>query len=70
MKIKVVDMPYQQVMALPRPQRPRPLRPSPLIRGLLYAVSAPELRQVGGTHYVACHAYDDPSFRLRRNANG
>lgn len=50
MKIKVVDMPYRQVMALPRPQRPKPLRPSPLIRGLLYAVSAPELRQVGFTH--------------------
>ena len=32
--------------------------------------TVPELRQVGGTHYVACHAYDDPSFRLRRNANG
>ena len=32
--------------------------------------TVPELRQVGGTHYVACHAYDDPSFCLRRNANG
>ena len=32
--------------------------------------TVPELRQMGGTHFVACHAYDDPSFRLRRNANG
>ena len=32
--------------------------------------TVPELRKVGGTHFVACHAYDDPSFRLRRNANG
>ena len=32
--------------------------------------SVPELRHVNGSHYVACHAYDDPSFRLRRNANG
>ena len=32
--------------------------------------TVPELRKMGGTHFVACHAYDDPSFRLRRNANG
>ena len=30
----------------------------------------PELRHAGGTHYVACDAYDDPSFCLRRNSNG
>ena len=30
----------------------------------------PELRHMGGTHYVACDAYDDPSFCLRRNSNG
>ena len=28
----------------------------------------PELRNLAGkTHYVACHAYDDDNFRLRRN---
>ena len=28
----------------------------------------PELRNIAGaTHYVACRAYDDPNFRLRRN---
>lgn len=31
----------------------------------------PELRQMlGETHFAACHAYSDPNFRLRRNANG
>ena len=29
----------------------------------------PELRLVVGTHYVACSAYDDPAFALRRNAH-
>lgn len=31
---------------------------------------APELRHMGGTHYVACDAYRDPNFCLRRNSNG
>ncbi|MEA4964975.1 MAG: ABC transporter ATP-binding protein [Oscillospiraceae bacterium] len=31
---------------------------------------SPELYHMGGTHSVACHAYDDPNFRLRRNSNG
>ena len=30
----------------------------------------PELRHVEGSHYVACDAYRDSSFRLRRNQNG
>ena len=30
----------------------------------------PALRHMGGTHYVACDAYDDPSFCLRRNSHG
>ena len=30
----------------------------------------PELRHVEGSHYVACDAYRDPSFRLRRTQNG
>ena len=28
------------------------------------------LRHMGGTHYVACDAYADPNFCLRRNSNG
>ena len=32
--------------------------------------AVPELRHIGGTHYVACSAYTDPNFRLRRNENG
>ena len=31
---------------------------------------APELRHMGGTHYVACDAYRDPNFCLRRNSHG
>ena len=30
----------------------------------------PELRHMGGTHYVACDAYNDPDFCLRRNSHG
>ena len=30
----------------------------------------PALRHVAGSHYVACDAYNDPSFRLRRDQNG
>lgn len=32
--------------------------------------AVPALRNMGGTHYAACRAYDDPSFCLRRNSNG
>ena len=32
--------------------------------------AVPELRPVRGNHFVACAAYDDPNFRLRRNQNG
>ena len=31
---------------------------------------APGLRHMGGTHYVACDAYRDPNFCLRRNSHG
>ena len=34
------------------------------------AASVPSLRPMGGTHFVACHAYDRENFRLRRNENG
>ena len=30
----------------------------------------PALRHVDGNHYVACDAYNDPNFRLRRDRNG
>ncbi len=30
----------------------------------------PALRPMGGTHFVACDAYNDPAFRIRRNSNG
>jgi len=30
----------------------------------------PGLRHMGGTHYVACDAYQNKQFRLRRNSNG
>ena len=53
------------------------LMPDPmnLPQGCPYATEAcreniPELRHVDGSHYVACDAYRDPSFRLRRNQNG
>ena len=28
--------------------------------------SVPALRPVSETHFVACHAYDDPNFRIKR----
>ncbi len=34
------------------------------------SASVPELRPMGGTHFVACSAYDRENFRLRRNENG
>lgn len=30
----------------------------------------PNLRHMGGTHYVACSAYEKEGFKLRRNENG
>ena len=32
--------------------------------------AVPGMRHLGGTHYVACDAYNDPKFCLRRNSNG
>ena len=29
--------------------------------------AVPGLRHVEGTHYVACDAYNDPAFKIRRN---
>ena len=41
MKIKVVDMPYEQALAQPREKHTPPRRPSMLFRTLLRALSAP-----------------------------
>ena len=43
MKIKVVDMPYEQALAQPREKHTPPRRPSMLFRTLLRALSAPDL---------------------------
>ena len=48
MKIKVVDMPYEQALAQPREKHTPPRRPSMLFRALLCALSAPDLR---ATHF-------------------
>ena len=43
MKIKVVDMTYEEALAQPQQQHRPPKRPSLLFRTLLRAVSAPDL---------------------------
>ena len=48
MKIKVVDMPYEQALAQPREKHTPPRRPFMLFRALLRALSAPDLR---ATHF-------------------
>ena len=48
MKIKVVDMPYEQALAQPREKHTPPRRPSMLFHALLRALSAPDLR---ATHF-------------------
>lgn len=49
MKIKVKDMAYEEVLALPVQKRKKPQRPNPLLRGLVKALSAGELKEVGFT---------------------
>ncbi len=44
MKIKIADMPYEQVMALPEPKHILPKRPNLFFRTLLKAVSAKDLK--------------------------
>lgn len=46
MKIKVVEKPYGEVLALARPVHRRPRRPSLLFRWLLKTLSQPELKKV------------------------
>lgn len=49
MKIKVVDMPYEQVMALPDGEYKPPVYQKRFFRWLLKTVSQPELKKVGFT---------------------
>ncbi len=49
MKIKVKEMSYEDVLALPKEKRFSPIRPSIIFRSLLKAVSAGELKDVGFT---------------------
>ncbi len=47
MKIKVKNMPYEQVMALPRPKHKPPKKPNILFRSLIRLLSIPDLIKVG-----------------------
>lgn len=49
MKIKTVRMPYERVMALPRPRHMNPMRPHMFFRMLIRALSAPTLLKTGFT---------------------
>ena len=52
MKIKVVDMPYEQALAQPREKHTPPRRPSMLFRALLRALSAAFI--LAGHHHQTC----------------
>ena len=47
MKTKVKTLPYEQVLALPRPRPQAPRRPSWLLGAAIRLISAGELRSVG-----------------------
>ena len=47
MKIKTKPLPYEQVLALPRPAHREPRRPSLLFRSLMRALGAPDLKDAG-----------------------
>ena len=49
MKIRTKKLPYEQVMALPRPKHMNPMRPQPFFRGLIRMLSAPTLHKIGYT---------------------
>ena len=49
MKIRTKKLPYEQVMALPRPKHMNPMRPHPFFRGLIRVLSAPTLKKI---HYT------------------
>lgn len=50
MKIKVIDKPYQEVMALPRAPHKSPRKPSRLMHAVMRIASIPDLRDVGFTY--------------------
>lgn len=50
MKIKVIDKPYQEVMALPRAPHKYPRKPSRLVHAVMRIASIPDLRDVGFTY--------------------
>lgn len=43
MKIKVKELPYEQVLALPKPAHRNPLRPNRLLQGLIRLLAQPEM---------------------------
>ena len=47
MKIKTKSLPYEQVMALPRPAHKPPCRPSRALQGLIRLLGASDLKQTG-----------------------
>lgn len=49
MKIRTKHLPYEQVMALPRPKHMNPMRPSLFFRGLIRLLSAPTLMKTNFT---------------------
>ena len=50
MKIKTMEMSYDQVMALPRPGHQKPMRPNLLLTTLIRVLAIPELRETGFTY--------------------
>lgn len=53
MKIKVKEVSYEQVLALPERKHHKPIKPNPLLKLLILALSKGELKKVG----FACNAY-------------
>jgi len=49
LKIRTKALPYEQVMALPRPRHMNPIRPHPFFRGLIRLLSVPTLMKTGFT---------------------
>lgn len=49
LKIRTKHLPYEQVMALPRPKHMNPMRPHMFFRALIRALSAPTLMKIGYT---------------------
>ena len=48
-KIRTKKLPYEQVMALPRPRHMNPMRPNLFFRALIRVLSAPTLLKIGYT---------------------